>query len=150
MRRQKGKAMTAVLPLVRVYPEELQSIVSAANKAGITVSHYIRSVLNSALAIAPEMDSATAPSPAFVPSPSPIPLIPSTSPHPTLHSPSPQTHGQFQTSEKLKTLHAHSFVDETVARKTGHPLACPCTVCARIRSVLSTSKPAHQTGKRKR
>jgi hypothetical protein len=64
-------------------------------------------------------------------------------------------HGQNPSSQAINSsvqnpLHAPSFVNETVARKMGHSVGCPCVHCERIRKVLSTTKPPTRDSRRKR
>ena len=139
-KRQKGLTQTAHLPIIRMYPAELEYVRKCAKDANLTLSEYVRSQLAT---------------PHIVDLPnSPI------APNQPIHNASrvaadsctapEKVSSQIANSNEAKPLHAPSFVNETVARKMGHQTGCDCVHCERIRKVLSTSKPPTRDTNRKR
>ena len=148
-RPKQPNSQDATLPQVRCTSAELQRVKEAANLNNMTISAYIRMQLF-------PVSSIPSTPPLLQHSPAPTPLSSTShSNHLSIEQdsqslPSKTKSSQIENPNTEKPSHTPSFVNETIARKTGHSLGCTCNVCARIRSVLSTNKPPTHATKRKR
>lgn len=141
--REKGQSQTAWLPKIRMYPMELGYVQKCAKDAGLSLSEYVRSQLAT---------------PHTVDLPDRVAIVPSSPLHSNpivttqQDSPlSPQTlSSQNVIPSTPKALHGSAFINDTIARKVGHESGCTCTFCARMRTVLSTSKQDKPKAVRKR
>lgn len=151
--RKKGQRQTARLPVIRMYPAELETIVNAAKTAGLSLSEYVRSQLASPRVI-DRIERNNSTSSHSAPHLAPHNPILTNSNHQHDLPSSPQSQSSHLSNPSASNQpHGASFVNETVARKMGHELGCTCVHCARIRAVLtpsSTSATSDRKGKRKR
>lgn len=155
MKKAKNTLET-FFPMVRCTRSERQQVIEAAKAQNLSLSAYVRARLlpfPTPVFNTPIIASVTP----LSPNPhDPLALSANPTPHTIdnehdLPAPPPQTgSSQFENPSTPKALHGSAFINDTIARKVGHESGCTCTFCARMRTVLSTSKQDKPKAVRKR
>lgn len=150
MQRQKGTSQTAILPAIRMYPAELEHVRQCAKDAGLSLSEYVRSRLTPQPVPTFEAYKSYSVPESLAPAPPPISILIDSSQRGRSSLPTPELSSQIPIPSVSKPLHGSAFINDTIARKVGHEPGCTCTFCARMRTVLSTSKQDKPKAVRKR